>query len=68
MHFSFIRKGSRPSFVPLIYLSGVWIFAILGLFVLFPLAHAVFLFELSVYYIRLRTQRPFCMGHTINTH
>lgn len=59
MHFSFIRTESRPAFVPLIYLSRVWIFAILGLFVLFPLAQAVFLFELSVYYIRLRTQRHF---------
>lgn len=68
MHFSFISKGSRPSFVLLIYLRRVWIFAFLGLFALFPLAHVVFLFELSVYYIRLRTQRSFCMGHTINTH
>lgn len=27
----------------------------------------VFLFELSVYYIGLNL-RPFCIGHTINTH
>lgn len=68
MHFSFIRKGSRPFFVLLISLSRVWIFVFLGLLALLPLACAVFLFELSVYYIRLGTQRPFCAGHTINTH
>lgn len=68
MHFSFIRKENRSSFVLLIYLSRVWISAFLGLFALFPLARAVILFELSVYYIRLRTQRPFCVGHTVNTH
>lgn len=68
MHFSFIRKERRPSFVSLICLSGVWIFVFLGLFALFPLAHAVSLFELPVYYIRLRTQRLFYMGRTINTH
>lgn len=68
MHFSFIRKGSRPLFVLLISLSRVWIFVLLGVLALLPLARAVFLFELSVYYIRLGTQRPFCTGHTINTH